>query len=111
MRSIAGEMQAFDAANVVYNRRTAALIKQVLDENEITGQVIQSSSFLQNLGWLQPSTRRQADRRAGRPRRRRRRLDRAARPGCTATASSRVSVGDKTLAPDAANSIAAIAAT
>ena len=29
MRSIAGEMQAFDAANVVYNRRTAALIKQL----------------------------------------------------------------------------------
>ena len=56
VRGIAGEMRAFDAADVVYNRRTAALIKQVLDDNEIGGQVIQSSSFLQNLGWLQPST-------------------------------------------------------
>ena len=56
VRSIAGEMQAFDAANVVYNRRGAALIKQVLDENEIGGQTIQNASFMQNYGWLQPST-------------------------------------------------------
>ncbi|MEG7747592.1 hypothetical protein U2065_14725, partial [Listeria monocytogenes] len=56
VRGIAGEMRAFDAADVVYNRRTAALVKQVLDDNDIGGQVIQSSSFLQNLGWRQPST-------------------------------------------------------
>jgi len=56
VRSIAGEMQAFDAANVVYNRRGAALIEQVLRDNEIGGQTIQASSFLQNFGWLQPST-------------------------------------------------------
>jgi hypothetical protein len=56
VRSIAGEMQAFLTADVVYNRRTAALIKQVLDEQEIGGQTIQSSAYLQNLGWLQPST-------------------------------------------------------
>ncbi|CAN5249680.1 hypothetical protein BH20ACT16_BH20ACT16_01130 [soil metagenome] len=56
VRSIAGEFQAFDAANVVYNRRGAGLIKQVLDENEIGGQIIQDSSFIQNYGWLQPST-------------------------------------------------------
>ncbi|MGH2944584.1 MAG: hypothetical protein ACRDLN_17615, partial [Solirubrobacteraceae bacterium] len=56
VRAIAGEMQSFGAADVVYNRRTAALVKQVLDENEIGGQVIQNSSYLQNLGWLQPST-------------------------------------------------------
>lgn len=53
---IAGEMQAFLAGDVVYNRRTAALIKQVLDDKEIGGQTIQSSQFLENLGWLQPST-------------------------------------------------------
>ncbi len=53
---LAGEMQAFLAGDVVYNRRTAALIKQVLDEKEIGGQTIQKSEFLQNLGWLQPST-------------------------------------------------------
>lgn len=56
VRSIAGEMQAFMSADVVYNRRTAALIKEVLDEQEIGGQTIQNSAYLQNLGWLQPST-------------------------------------------------------
>jgi hypothetical protein len=56
VRAIAGEIQAFDAANVVYNRRGAALIKQVLDEHEIGGQTIQNASFVQNYGWLQPST-------------------------------------------------------
>ena len=54
--AIAGEFQAFDAANVVYNRRGAALIKQVLDDQEIGGQTIQNASFVQNFGWLQPST-------------------------------------------------------
>ena len=56
VRSIAGEIQAFDAANVVYNRRGAALIKEVLDDNEIGGQTIQNASFVENYGWLQPST-------------------------------------------------------
>ena len=56
VRAIAGEFQAFDAANVVYNRRGAALIKQALDDHEIGGQTIQNSSFVQNFGWLQPST-------------------------------------------------------
>ena len=106
VRSIAGEMQAFDAANVVYNRRTAALIKQVLDDNSITGQVIQSSSFLQNLGWLQPSTvAKRIDSQAGRG---------AGDGGSTEPAPGlhghglvAVSVGDKTLTPDAANSITA----
>jgi hypothetical protein len=56
VKSIAGEMQAFTAADVVYNRRTATLIKQVLDDKQIGGQTIQKSEFLQNLGWLTPST-------------------------------------------------------
>jgi len=56
VKSIAGEMQAFTAADVVYNRRTAALIKQVLDDKHIGGQTIQKSEFLQNLGWLTPAT-------------------------------------------------------
>jgi hypothetical protein len=54
--ALAGEMQAFMAADVVYNRRSRTLIKEVLDAKQIGGQVIQSASFLQNLGWLQPST-------------------------------------------------------
>jgi hypothetical protein len=56
VKSIAGEMQAFTAADVVYNRRAAALIKQVLDDKQISGQTIQKSEFLQNLGWLTPGT-------------------------------------------------------
>lgn len=106
VRGIAGEMRAFDAADVVYNRRTAALIKQVLDEQEVGGQVIQSSSFLQNLGWLQPSTvARRIDSQAGR----------GAGDGAATepTAGSHghgllaVGVGDTTLTPGEANSLTA----
>jgi hypothetical protein len=53
--SITAEMQAFLAADVVYTRRTVALIKQVLGDNDIGGQIIQPSSFLPNLGWLDAS--------------------------------------------------------
>ena len=109
VRSIAGEMQAFDAANVVYNRRTAALIKEVLDDNSITGQVIQSSSFLQNLGWLQPSTvAKRIDAEAGRGA-----GDGGSTeplPGLHGHGLVAVSIGDKTLTPDAANSISATGA-
>jgi hypothetical protein len=37
---ITGEMQSFIAADVVYKRRTAALIKQVLDDNDIGGPTV-----------------------------------------------------------------------
>jgi hypothetical protein len=108
VRGIAGEMRAFDAGDVVYNRRTAALIKQVLDDSKIGGQVIQSSSFLQNLGWMQPSTvakriNSQAGRGAG---------DGVATeplPGTHGHGLLAVSVGSLTLTPDAANSIPASA--
>ena len=54
--TIAGEMRAFLAADVVYRRRTVALIKQVLDDDDIGGQTIQDSTFLPNDGWLDPPT-------------------------------------------------------
>ncbi|MBA3746664.1 MAG: hypothetical protein H0W96_04115 [Solirubrobacterales bacterium] len=54
--AIAGEMRAFLAADVVYLRRTVALVKQVLDDHDIGGQTIQQSSFLPNDGWLDPPT-------------------------------------------------------
>jgi len=54
VKGIAGEMQAFTAADVVYARRVAAIIQQILDKEEIGGQTIQRSSFQQNLGWLDP---------------------------------------------------------
>ena len=53
---ITAEMQTFVAADIVYTRRTAALIKQVLDDHEIGGQTIQASSFIPNLQWLDAST-------------------------------------------------------
>jgi hypothetical protein len=104
VRGIAGEMRALDAADVVYNRRTAALIIQVLDENEIGGQVIQGSSFLQNLGWLQPSTvARRIDSQAGR----------GAGDGASTEPAAgshghgllALSIGDTTLTPGEANSL------
>lgn len=54
--TITGEMRAFLAADVVYRRRTVALIKQVLDDNDIGGQTIQGSTFMPNDGWLDPPT-------------------------------------------------------
>jgi hypothetical protein len=54
--AITGEMQSFVAADVLYTRRVAALIKQVLDDHGIGGQTVQASSFLPNLGWLDPAT-------------------------------------------------------
>jgi hypothetical protein len=106
VRGIAGEMRAFDAADVVYNRRTAALVKQVLDDNDIGGQVIQSSSFLQNLGWMQPSTvaRRinsQAGRGAGDG------ASTEAAPGTHGHGLIAVSVGDLTLEPGGSNRLPA----
>lgn len=101
---IAGEMRAIDAGDVVYNRRTATLIKEVLDKREIGGQVIASSSFLQNLGWLQPSTvarrinadagRGAGDGGAGEP-----------APGLHGHGLLGVAVGDLTLQPNAPNRI------
>jgi hypothetical protein len=54
--AITAEMRSFDAADVVYARRVATLIKQVLDDHHVGGQTIQASSFLPNLGWLDPTT-------------------------------------------------------
>ncbi|MBW3653540.1 MAG: hypothetical protein KY433_08100 [Actinobacteria bacterium] len=106
VRAIAGEIQAFDAANVVYNRRAAPLIKEVLDEHEIGGQTIQNASFVQNYGWLQPSTvARRINSQAGRG---------AGDAGTTEPAPGLhghgllgVSVGDVTLQPGQANRIPA----
>jgi len=54
VKSISGEMQAFTAGDVVYQRRVAAGIEEILDKEEIGGQTIQRSNFQQNLGWLAP---------------------------------------------------------
>lgn len=53
--AIAGQMQAFTAADVVYSQRTSAYIQDVLRQEDVGGQPIQASAFQQNLGWLTPS--------------------------------------------------------
>lgn len=53
---IAGQMQKLLASDVIYSQRVAPLIKQELDDNDITGQTIAGSKFLPNLGWLNPDT-------------------------------------------------------
>ncbi len=48
VKGIAGEMQAFTSADVVYTRRVAALIQEVLDEEHGGGQTIQpGAAYLQ----------------------------------------------------------------
>ena len=101
-------MQAFVAADVVYTRRTAALIKQVLDDHDIGGQTIQASSFLPNLGWLDaPTVARRIHADAGRGAGSAASTQPAA-PGLHGHALLGVSVGDVTLqtGTNAANRIA-----
>jgi len=67
VKAIAGEMQALTSADVVYTRRVAAIVQQILDDEQIGGQTIQRSNFQQNLGWLDPSiVARRIDSEAGR---------------------------------------------
>ena len=54
--AITAEMQSFVAADVVYKRRAAALIKQALDDEDIGGQTIQDVQFLPNPEWLDAPT-------------------------------------------------------
>jgi hypothetical protein len=56
IESIAGEMQAFLASDVVYDTRVAPLIKQTLDEEGISGQRIADSQFMTDISWLSPET-------------------------------------------------------
>jgi hypothetical protein len=56
IESIAGEMQAFLASDVVYDMRVAPLIKEGLDEEGITGQRIPDSQFMTDISWLSPET-------------------------------------------------------
>jgi hypothetical protein len=56
VNKIAAEMQSFLASDVVYQARTAPLIKDALDKNGISGQQIASSQFMPNVSWLSPAT-------------------------------------------------------
>ena len=56
IEQIAGQMQTFLASDVAWDTRVIPFIDQALDEQEIGGQEISRSQFLQDLGWLQPQT-------------------------------------------------------
>ena len=55
INKIAGQMQAFLASDVIYSQRVIPYIKQTLDDNNIGGQQIATSSFLPSLAWLSPA--------------------------------------------------------
>ena len=106
---IAGEMQMFMASDVLYQARTAPLIKHALDEAEIGGQRIATSQFLPGIEWLSEQTvaaqlgqQLSAGNTANRG-------DPA--PGLHGTGLEGVSIGDTTLQPDAPNRVAAGADT
>jgi len=52
---IAGDMENFLASDVIYSQRVVPLIQQTLAANGIQGQSSTPSSFLPNLGWLEPA--------------------------------------------------------
>jgi hypothetical protein len=52
IRSIAGQMQSFLASDVVYSQRVAPLIVDAMDDNDLHEQIVSSSKFLPNIGWL-----------------------------------------------------------
>ena len=56
VRQIAGQMQQFQASDVIYKVRVVPYIKRALDENDITGQTIPDSQFLPSIEWLDEST-------------------------------------------------------
>jgi hypothetical protein len=55
INKVAGQMQAFLTSDVIYSQRVIPYIKQTLDDNDIGGQQIATSSFLPSLSWLSPA--------------------------------------------------------
>jgi hypothetical protein len=53
---IAGQMRAFLASDVLWQARVAPLVKAHLDEEEIGGQRIATSTFFPDDSWLEPAT-------------------------------------------------------
>jgi hypothetical protein len=53
---IAGDMEIFLASDVLYSQRIVPLIQETLTGSGIQGQSTSPSSFLPNLGWLEPAT-------------------------------------------------------
>ena len=102
IEEIAGQMQTFLTSDVLYQARTAPLIKNALDESEIGGQQIASSRFLPGVEWLNEQTIAAqldqqltgGDKQTGEP-----------APGLHGTGLESVSVGDTALQLDAPNRV------
>jgi hypothetical protein len=90
---IAGNMQYFNASDVVYKARVAPLIKQTLDDAGVTGQQIADSQFMGNIAWMSPTfVAQQIGASAGAP-------NQPPAPGLHGHGLTSVSVGDNTLQP------------
>ncbi|MDO8184456.1 hypothetical protein Q5424_03355 [Conexibacter sp. JD483] len=112
LRLIAGQMQAFNASDVIYSQRVAPYIKKALEDNGIpatysgeTGEtVLPYADFLPNIGWMDPvnvaralgTSSASADADTGRP-----------APGLHGHQLDSVSVGGTTLEPGASTTLPA----
>jgi len=102
IEQIAGQMQSFLTSDVLYQARTAPLIKEALDDAEIGGQKIATTRFLPGIEWLSEQTIASTldqqltggKSETGTP-----------APGLHGTGLDSVSVGDTRLQPDAPNRI------
>jgi hypothetical protein len=90
---IAGNMQYFNASDVVYKARVAPLIKETLDDAGITGQRIPDSQFMGNIAWMSPTfVAERIGASAGAP-------NQPPAPGLHGHGLTSVAVGDNTLQP------------
>jgi hypothetical protein len=53
---IAASMQNFLTSDVIYQTRVVPSINQELEDQDISGEKVPSSTFLEDIAWLQPST-------------------------------------------------------
>ena len=103
--AIAGQMQAFLASDVLYAGRVRPLIAQAFDKEEIGGQEVARSTFVNDIAWLSPRTVAQrlgggggGDTAGG--------DDEDIAPGLHGMGLTSVAVGETTLNQDGANRIA-----
>jgi hypothetical protein len=91
-KQIAGAMEIFLTADVLYSQRVVPLIQEELSASGLSGQSTYGSHFLPNLGWLEPAT--VAARTGGHAN-----TAQSSGTGSQGSALSAVSVGSNTLAP------------
>jgi hypothetical protein len=108
IKSMAGQMSAFSASDVLYQARVIPFIKEALRQKEVGNQDISDSKFLESIDWLSTQYIAQkldqqltsgnggsGDGTKGQP----------TGPGLHGTGLNATSVGDQTLTPGVANQI------